>query len=337
MPIQTVSQAFTNEGAGGFSFRNLLHNGSFIVDQRNTTDTPITTSNYAWGADRYALAHSSDGAWSMQRVADAPFGFKYSDRVTITTADASLSSSQRLTFNYSGEYRDFSHLMWGTALAKTVTISFWVKSSVIGTYSFTARTYSAGTSYTAPYTINSANTWEYKTITIPGPTIGTWDNTDNDGFGYLIWSLGIGSNFETGANNTWTSVSNGQGRTSHVSLLSTLNATWQITGIQMEVGSVATPFEHRPYGLELSLCQRYYFKTNGVVYACGYGTSPTTNAIAEINLPSIMRTIPTVSISDSSQGSSFGYGSNNTETVYFTATPTGSGAPRANIQANSEL
>jgi len=307
MPIQTVSQAFSNEGVGGFTYRNFIHNGNFIVDQRNTSSTPITSGSYSFGADRFGLAHSSNGAFSLQRVADAPSGFKYSNRVTVTTADSSLSASQRMTFNYAGEMLDFQRLNWGTANAKAVTLSFWIKSSVTGTYSFTIRTANAGTSYTAAYTINNANTWEQKIITIPGPTIGTWTGADNSEFAYFVWSLGIGSDFETGTTGSWTSVSNGQGRTSHVSLLSTLNATWQITGVQLEEGSVATPFEHRPYATELALCQRYL---PGYVYSSASGSemigwarggSSSTIGSTQIVFPVTARVPPTgISVTGSS-------------------------------------
>ena len=145
-----------------------------------------------------------------------------------------------------------------------------------------------------------------------------------------------GSSVKTGtAGDVWNT---GFGFTSNqINFFDSVSNVLRITGLQMEVGSVATSFEYRPYSTELKLCQRYYFKTNGVVYACGYGTSPSTNALGEINLPSIMRTTPTVTISDTALGSSFSPGSNNTETVYFTVTATSSAAPRANIQASAEI
>jgi hypothetical protein len=259
MPIQTASQAISNEASGNapFGFKNRVMNGGMVIDQRNIgSAVASSTSAYAYMTDKFAVASSTDGGVSSQQVSDAPTGFTKSLKVTVTTADSSLSSAQRTVINHGFEGLNMADLNWGTGTAKPVTLSFWVKSSVTGTYSASFRTGNAGTSYTAPYTINSASTWEYKTITIPGATIGTWV-TDNTTWAYLIFSLGIGSDYNTGTTNTWVNVSNGQGSTSHTSLMSTLNATWQVTGVQLEVGTQATSFDWRPYSTELAMCKRY--------------------------------------------------------------------------------
>jgi len=271
MPIQTVSQALSNDSGGNspFGFKNRIMNGAMVIDQRNVGNAVTSsTSAYAYMTDKFAVASSTDGGVSSQQVSDAPTGFTKSLKVTVTTADASLSAAQRTVINHGFEGLNMADLNWGTGTAKPVTLSFWVKSRVVGTYSVSFRTGNAGTSYTAPYTIIQANTWEYETITIPGPTIGTWV-TDNTTWAYLIFSLGIGSDYNTGTTNSWVNVSNGQGSTSHTSLMSTLNATWQVTGVQLEVGTQATSFDWRPLNIELAMCQRYFEKTYSQAFRPG--------------------------------------------------------------------
>lgn len=245
--------------SGWTGFKNRVINGAMAIDQRNSGN-PANTGTYIYSTDRFFFANQTDGAINCQRVSDAPTGsgLQYSNKVTITTADTSLSTSQRLVLNHGIEGLNVADLMWGTAYAKTVTVSFWVKASIAGTYSFSIRTGNAGTSYLSSYTILATNTWEQKTITIPGPTFGTW-LTDNNASMYLIWNLGIGSDYNISSEG-WSSSTNGQGSTSHTKLIGTLNATWQITGVQFEVGSTASSFEYRPYPTELALCQRYYYK-----------------------------------------------------------------------------
>ena len=307
MPIQTVSQALSNDSGGNspFGFKNRIMNGAMVIDQRNVGNAVASsTAAYAYMTDKFAVASSTDGGVSSQQVSDAPTGFTKSLKVTVTTADSSLSAAQRTVINHGFEGLNMADLNWGTNTAKSVTLSFWVKSSVTGTFSVSFRTGNVGTSYTAPYTIIQANTWEYETITIPGATIGTWV-TDNTTWAYLIFSLGIGSDYNTGTLNSWVSVSNGQGSTSHTSLMSTLNATWQVTGVQLEVGTQATSFDWRPYSTELAMCQRYFCKTyndetvpgtatsvgnlfNSLDGTQGYGYT------GQFNYPVTMRATPTV-------------------------------------------
>jgi len=302
MPIQTAADSISNSQGTPFGFKNRVMNGGMLIDQRNVgAAVASSTSAYAYMTDKFAVASSTDGGVSSQQVSDAPTGFTKSLKVTVTTADSSLSAAQRTVINHGFEGLNMADLNWGTSTAKPVTLSFWVKSSVTGTYSVTLRTGSAGTSYTAPYTINQANTWEYKTITIPGATIGTWV-TDNTTWAYLIFSLGIGSSFDTGTTNSWVSVSNGQGSTSHTSLMSTLNATWQVTGVQLEVGTQATSFDWRPYSTELAMCQRYCHVFRGATDATysniGFGTCfDNTNLSVGITMPVQMRVQPTITYS----------------------------------------
>ena len=301
MPIQTAADSISNSQGTPFGFKNRVMNGGMLIDQRNVgAAVASSTSAYAYMTDKFAVASSTDGGVSSQQVSDAPTGFTKSLKVTVTTADSSLSAAQRTVINHGFEGLNMADLNWGTSTAKPVTLSFWVKSSVTGTYSASFRTGNAGTSYTAPYTINSANTWEYKTITIPGATIGTWV-TDNTTWAYLIFSLGIGSDYNTGTLNSWVSVSNGQGSTSHTSLMSTLNATWQVTGVQLEVGTQATSFDWRPYSTELAMCQRYchvFRSTYGNFANISNGMSfDNISHQMQVSLPVSMRTQPTITYS----------------------------------------
>ena len=260
MPIQTVSQAFTNEGVGAFSFRNRIINGAMEIDQRNAgASVAIASGGNPYTLDRFRSDNSTDGAITVQRVTDAPTGFVNSMKYTVTTADTSLASTQYLGLNHFIEGFNTADLMWGTALAKTITISFWVKSSITGNYSVSLDNYAGDRFYVGQYSISSANTWEYKTVTIAGDTSGTW-RTDNERGVSIRWLLGSGTGWEASANSWQTGAK--YTFSGAASVIGTLNATWQITGVQFEVGSAATSFERRPYGAEFALCQRYYYKIN---------------------------------------------------------------------------
>ena len=247
--------------------KNLIINGAMQIDQRGTLGSPNTGTFMRSVDGNWFCPEASDGAASYEQIADAPAGtgLSYSQKVTVTTADASLASDNRLCPTQGTEGYDWNRLEWGTATAKTVAVQFWVKSSVTGTYAFSIRTGGAGMSYTQPYTISSANTWEKKTFTIAGPTsiLGGSVSATNGTAWYLIFGLGFGSGFDTGADTTWTAVADGQGRAAHTNLLATNGATWQLTGFQIEEGSVSTDFEHRAYAEELALCRRYFQKSYG--------------------------------------------------------------------------
>ena len=239
------------------SFRNRIINGDMRIDQRNA-GAVVTVNNATtfYPVDRfYGYGHSADGVFTLQQSSTAPSGFLYSIVATVTTADASVGATQIYNLSYRVEGNDVADLGWGTADAKTVTLSFWVRSSLTGTFSGSLSNSAYNYSYPFNYTISSADTWEKKTITIAGATSGTW--VTNNGIGMRVyWSIGTGSN-DLGTAGSWTS-SGKSGATGETSIIGTLNATFYITGVQLEVGTVATPFEHRPYGTELALCQRYY-------------------------------------------------------------------------------
>ena len=276
--------------------RNRIINGDMRIDQRNAGASVTCNNNQAYAVDRFYGEDNSDGVFTVQRVADAPTGFINSLKATITTADSSLAATQFAAICQQIEGYNFSDLGFGAAGAQTFTLSFWVKSSLTGAFGGSFRNSSDGRCYPFSYSISVANTWEYKTLTVIGDTTGTWV-TDN-GIGLKVWwSLGAGSTY-SGTAGAWTS-SLIITPTGAVSVIGTLNATFQITGVQLEVGTAATPFERRQYGQELMLCQRYYAKfiSNGTAYVgigCGVSES-TTSASIIVKYPVAMRASPTAS------------------------------------------
>ena len=273
-------------------FRNRIINGDMRIDQRNAGASVTLTSGALYPVDRFIGAEDSDGAMTAQQDSSAPTGFVNSVKFTTTTADASLGATQFALGVQYIEGTNVADLAWGTANAKTVTLSFWVRSSLTGTFGGSLRNSAANRSYPFTYSISVANTWEQKSVTITGDTTGTWLTTTGIGIG-VIFGLGVGSTY-SGTAGAW-AASNLLSATGATSVIGTLNATWYITGVQLEVGSVATPFERRPYGTELALCQRYYWRITGstnVPFGSGFNSATTSNEIVTF-FPVEMRTAPT--------------------------------------------
>ena len=253
--------------SGSLSSRNKAHNGDMRIDQRNDgAAVTVTTSNQFFPVDRYwGYGAPSAGVFTLEQVEDAPAGFRHSVKGTVTTTDSSITASRLYVFEHRIEGNNLQDLKWGTSDAKTVTLSFWVKISQTGTYGGVVHNAAQNRSYAFTWTINAANTWEYKTITIPGDTTGTWEQGNVTGLSIVLISLGIGSTYETSNVTTWESASTfGVSGTTYI--IGNLNATFNITGVQFETGTVATPFEHRSYTDELARCQRYFQKRK-----IGYG------------------------------------------------------------------
>ena len=270
--------------------RNRIINGDMRIDQRNAGAAVTLSAGGIYTVDRWQGVENTDGDMTAQQDSSAPTGFVTSVKCTTTTADGSLASSQNVQFRQAIEGLNFADLGWGTASAKTVTISFWVRSSLTGTFGGSLRNSAVNRSYPFTYAISVANTWEYKTATIAGDTSGTWLTTNATGV-TLTFSLGAGTDF-SGTAGAWNS-NNNTSATGAVSVIGTLNATWYITGVQLEVGSVATPFERRLYGQELALCHRYFYYTASPIY--GYnGTGATITTSAHHFWPVPMRASPTV-------------------------------------------
>jgi hypothetical protein len=222
-----------------------------------STDTAVTAA-VQYMIDRWRSIQITDGAMSVQQSTTSTAGFNNSMKFTVTTADASLSAGQLCGFNQFIEGYNTADLGWGTANASTVTLSFWVRSSLTGTFAGAFRNSATDRTYIFNYTINSANTFEYKTITVAGDTSGTWLTTNGAGID-VIFSLGTGTTYQ-GTAGSW-QASAAFNTSGAVSVIGTLNATFYITGVQLEAGTTASPFEYRQYGTELLLCQRYYETT----------------------------------------------------------------------------
>jgi len=236
--------------------RNRIINGDMRIDARNAgASVAIPNGTVVFITDRFRFDENTDGSFSGQQVTDAPSGFVNSLKLTVTSADASLDAGQYSNLRQFIEGFNVADLGWGTANAQSATLSFWVKSSLTGTFGGSLRSSTSDLSYPFTYAISSANTWEFKTITVAGPTTGTWYTDNSLGLG-VIWGLGVGSTY-SGTAGSWQS-SNLLSATGATSVVGTNGATFYITGVQLEAGSVATPFEHRPYGQELALAQRYY-------------------------------------------------------------------------------
>lgn len=263
---------------------------------------------------------SGGGVLTSNQATTAPTGFINSTLVTISTADATIAAADFYNFNQQIEGFNIADLGFGTANAQSVTLSFWVRSSATGTFAGCLSNSAANRSYIFTYDILVANTFEYKTVEIEGDTSGTW--LSNNGIGIrVVFDLGGGSDSQ-GTVDTWQSGFK-SATASSVKLISTLNATFFITGVQLEVGAVATPFERRPFGTELSLCQRYFEKnepgaTNGV-YAMGYSTA--NNAARYVLFfKTTKRATPTISVS----GNTHFFGQTGTGSNVATATLVGS-------------
>ena len=259
----------TINGTGGLTFNdgsnqntaskvgmvNRIINGDFRIDQRNAgaSVTPTTTG---YTLDRWRAGITVGSKFSVQQSSTAPNGFTKSALITSLSA-YSVSSGDILSFQQFIEGNNTADLGWGTASAATVTLSFWVRSSLTGTFGGALSNNDANRSYPFTYTISAANTWEQKSITIAGDTSGTWETGNLIGIQIRL-GLGVGTTF-SGTAGSW-SGSNFFSATGAVSVVGTSGATFYITGVQLEKGSTATSFDYRPYGTELALCQRYYYK-----------------------------------------------------------------------------
>ena len=276
MPYGTVNADLmtTSDGvsaAGLYGFKNRIINGSMVIDQRNA-GASVTANDNVYPVDRFRFSMTQSSKGTGQQSTTAPTGFINSLLFTSSSA-YSVLSTDTFTITQSIEGLNVSDLAWGTANAASVTLSFWVRSSLTGTFGGSIQNSAGNRSYPFTYTISAANTWEKETITIAGDTSGTWLTTN--GIGIRVWlSLGVGSTY-SGTAGTWAGA-NYQSATGATSVVGTNGATFYITGVQLEKGSTATSFDYRPYTTELQLCQRYlpaFFASSSQYFGNGVNSS----------------------------------------------------------------
>jgi len=314
--------------AGTINFKNLIINGDMSIAQRGTS---FTSDQYV--LDRFTTSNNNhSGAWSWTQVTDAPSGFKYSAKFTTTTADSSTATNQYSLFRHYIEGSNISNLKFGTSDAETITVSFYVKSSLTGTFGGSISNDDQNRSYPFTYTISSASTWERKTITLSGDTTGTWKTDTSTGI-RINFSMGTGTSYQ-GTSGAW----NGNtdfSATGETSVLATLNATWQITGVQLEADTSASDFEFLPYDVNLRRCQRYYALLTGRLYLMENRDGGNKGIV--FPYPQTMRTTPTISYT-LSEGSL--YQNNSTQymlSLSFGSQSTGGHSDLQNTTVEAEL
>jgi hypothetical protein len=288
--VLAESAGGTGTTTGYYGFKNRIINGAMVINQRGAS---VTSSGYTVDRFQYVASVGSKGTLA-QSTSVYPTGFNYSLGFTSSSA-YSVGASELFTINQCIEGYNIADLGWGTANAKTVTLSFWVYSSLTGTFGGSLSSYASTRSYPFTYTISSANTWEQKSITVAGDTTGTWYSDNNAGMN--VWfGLGVGSTV-SGTAGAWAGTAY-YSATGATSVVGTNGATFYITGVQLEKGSTATSFDYRPYGTELNLCLRYFYKVVGTssypTFGAGAAISTTEGRIA-VQYPVQMRATPTLS------------------------------------------
>ena len=286
----------------GYGFRNLIINGAMQVQQRGGSASGLGTVTAYYTADRWQTNLGSVGTWTQTIENDAPTGsgFRKSLKMLCTTANASLGAGAEGQIWQKFEGQNLQSIKKGTASAEQVTLSFWVKSNVTGTRIVELYDGDNTRQCSKSYTVDASGTWEKKVITFPADTTGAFDN-DNALSLYCLFWLAAGTNFTSGTlGTTWSSATSANRAVGQTNVAAATNNYWQITGVQMEVGPVATAHEFRPYGVELVQCQRYYWRAGESLYHTymtitdwvddnGYGVVPFTTT---------MRVAPTSSYSN---------------------------------------
>ena len=305
---------------GTLSNRNLVINGAMTVAQRSTSEAGVTDSGYKT-VDRFQLSLATLGTYTVTQEADGPDGFANSLKIDCTTADASPAADDAFLVYHKIEGQNLQHLSYGNSSAKALTLTFYVKSNKTGNASFELQQRDNSDRQVAlQYSISSANTWEKKTLSIPADTSGVINDDNGEGL-RLGWWLNSGSNLTGGSHQTtWAAEDNTDRNASNLGIGGSTDDYWQITGVQLEVGEKATPFEHRSYGDELAKCQRYY-----QVLAQSSMMAATTNGstqIANIGVPLVtsMRAAPTTNSLQFTAWHSSSSSANSTTTMTITAT-----------------
>jgi hypothetical protein len=289
----TLAVNIAQSGSNNVTFRNRIINGAMVINQRGWSGN-ITTGN-EYTLDRFQGVCSVSNKFSVsQSTSVYPAGFNFSLLVTSQSA-YTVGAAEQFLIRQNIEAYNTNDLAWGTASAKTVTLSFQVYSSLTGTFGGALFNSNGSRSYPFTYSIPTANTWTTISITIAGDTSGTWAGTNGVGI-TVSWGLGVGSTL-SGTAGTW-SGNYYASATGATSVVATNGATFYITGVQLEAGTTASPFEYRQYGVELGLCQRYFFPSQSGQYITGKSDG-STNWFGSIVVPVALRASPTVSFSAS--------------------------------------
>ena len=288
--LNTINNAYD---AGALSNRNLIINGAMQVAQRGTSF--VMGSSVGYTLDRWKSQGTYDTeSLTIEQSSDAPSGFGNSLKVSVTTAEGTADANDYHYITQKFEGQNLTQLGYSSSNAKTLTVSFWVKSSIAQTYCISLYQTNGNLHYSATYSVNSANTWEYKTVYILSSTNSIANNsTQGLEIGFM---LGAGTSYSSGSSGSWGGATNFAAGASHT-FMTTVNATFQFTGVQLEVGDTATPFEHRSYGEELAKCQRYFYRHadnyNRRTVAASFRT--TSSAVEGlVTFPSTMRSTPTL-------------------------------------------
>ena len=282
------------------SDRNFVINGAFQVAQRATSVTGVTGDGYQ-AVDRFKTAISSAGTFTLSQAADGPAGFSTCHKFDCTTAKSSLDAGNYILFFQTIEARNLQSLGFGSSGAKQITLSFYVKSNKTGTYIAELALGDAtnASNNSQAYTISSANTWERKTLTYAAQTVDVINNDSGEGMNIFFW-LGAGSNWSSGTlnPNVWANTTSANRAVGQVNLADSTSNEWSITGVQLELGEQATPFEHRSFADEFIRCQRYHQRFTGVTNArVGFGTKTSaTNARCILPFNTPMRATPAQSV-----------------------------------------
>lgn len=337
---ETPQEQFDLIGAGR---KNLIINGAMQVAQRGTSSTGVTGDGYfACDRMRHDTGNLGEAIRKVEQVSDAPAGFYSSHKVTVTTPESTLGSTDRFyPLLYRIEGYDLQQLAYGTPDAKDVTLSFWVKVSETGTYVISLYNKDYNRHVARTYTVSSPNTWEYKSFTFSGDSVNGFNNDSNASL-ELYFIGGIGGSYLSGSlPDNWESYYSADfavGQT--VQMHTILNSTFQITGVQLELGSVATPFEHRSYGEELALCQRFFVKfPNQNYYAYEYTDYYGGRRVIREPFPVTMRTAPTMTYTVGFDGAGTFQGISSSNYHFFASSnnDVNSYMVLTNISADAEL
>ena len=276
--------------------KNLIINGNMAVAQRGTSVTGVSGGGYET-VDRFRTAYNGSPDQlrvTHAQVADAPAGFANSFKLTVTTKEDALAADERVRFQQRIEAFNLQKLAFGTSSALPITLSFYVKSSITGTYGVDLKNSDAGRSAAQSYTISSANTWEKKSITFAGDTAGAINNDNGEGL-VVSWVLAAGTDYTSGTLATaFASTTNANlAPSNQVNLIGTDNSTWQLTGIQLEIGDVATPFENESFGKTLQKCERYYNRIYDIW--CDFAVYANNGRMSRrVDFPTTMRANPSM-------------------------------------------